>query len=74
MVLVLQMPPYARLILQAGGDPEKMIIFDSTGGLHIGREDIKADTRFYRKWELCEKTNPKKINDVEEACKGARCT
>ncbi|MDX9695359.1 MAG: NADP-dependent malic enzyme [Bacteroidales bacterium] len=61
----------SRLILQAGGDPENMIIFDSTGGLHKDRDDIKADKRFYRKWELCEKTNPKKINDVEEACKGA---
>ncbi len=61
----------ARLILQTGADPEKMILFDSKGGLHKDREDIKADSRFYRKWELCEKTNPKKINDVEEACKGA---
>jgi malate dehydrogenase (oxaloacetate-decarboxylating) len=61
----------ARLILQAGADPEKMILFDSKGGLHKDREDIKADSRFYRKWELCEKTNPNKINDVLEACKDA---
>jgi len=61
----------ARLIIQAGADPENMVIFDSHGGLHKDREDIKADTRFYRKWELCEKTNPKKINSVAEACKGA---
>jgi len=61
----------ARLILQAGGDPEKMILFDSKGALHKGRDDIKADTRFYRKWELCEQTNPKHINDIQEAMKGA---
>jgi malate dehydrogenase (oxaloacetate-decarboxylating) len=61
----------ARLILQAGADPGKMILFDSRGGLHKDREDIKADPRFYRKWELCEKTNPNKISDVAEACKGA---
>ena len=61
----------ARLIIQAGADPENMVIFDSHGGLHKDREDIKADNRFYRKWELCEKTNPKKINSVAEACKGA---
>ena len=61
----------ARLILQAGADPKKMIMFDSKGGLHKDRDDIKADLRFYRKWELCEKTNPTKINDVTEACKGA---
>ncbi|MBN2416400.1 NADP-dependent malic enzyme [bacterium] len=61
----------ARLIIRAGGDPEKMMLFDSRGGLHTGREDIKADPRFYRKWELCESTNPKKIDDIAEAMKGA---
>ncbi len=61
----------ARIIIAAGGDPKKIIMFDSKGGLHTGREDIKADTRFYRKWELCEKTNPDRINDFAEACKGA---
>lgn len=61
----------ARLVLQAGADPEKMVLFDSKGGLHKDRGDIEKDTRFYRKWELCQKTNPKKINDIEEALKGA---
>lgn len=61
----------ARLILHAGADPAKMTLFDSKGGLHLGRDDIKADKRFYRKWELCEKTNPDRINDVAKACKGA---
>jgi len=32
-----------------------MMLFDSKGGLHTGREDIKSDPRFYRKWELCKK-------------------
>jgi malate dehydrogenase len=61
----------ARLILQDGGDPAKMIICDSQGALHAGREDIEADTRYYRKWELCQTTNPKRINDFSEALKGA---
>jgi len=61
----------ARLIIAAGGDPKKMHLFDSKGGLHLGREDIKADKRFYRKWELCEKTNPERIHSFAEACKGA---
>lgn len=61
----------ARLIIQAGADPEKVIMFDSKGGLHKEREDIKSDPRFYRKWELCQKTNPNKVNDVMEACKDA---
>lgn len=61
----------ARLILQAGGDPTRMTLLDTKGGLHLGREDLKADPRFYRKWELAEKTNPKRINDIETAMKGA---
>jgi malate dehydrogenase (oxaloacetate-decarboxylating) len=61
----------ARLILADGGDPAKMVVFDSTGSLHTGREDIKKDKRNYRKWELCERTNPGKSPSVEAAIKGA---
>ncbi len=61
----------ARLILKAGGNPDKMILFDSKSSLHKGRDDVKADPRFYRKWELCEQTNPDGITDIHEAMKGA---
>ena len=61
----------ARIIIAAGGDPDKMVIFDSKGSLHKDRVDIKADERFYRKWELCLKTNPQKYSDIEEAVKGS---
>ncbi|ULQ59644.1 NADP-dependent malic enzyme [Brucepastera parasyntrophica] len=61
----------ARLILADGGDPEKMIICDSRGPLHSGREDIEKDARYYRKWELCLQTNPGKISTIEEAMDGA---
>jgi len=61
----------ARLILSDGGDPSKMVIFDTKGSLHSGREDIKKDERNYRKWELCEKTNPNRIYAIDEALKGA---
>jgi malate dehydrogenase (oxaloacetate-decarboxylating) len=61
----------SRLILQAGGNPEKMILFDSKGALHRDRDDIKADPRFYRKWELCEKTNPDRVEDINAAMNGA---
>jgi malate dehydrogenase (oxaloacetate-decarboxylating) len=61
----------ARIILAAGGDPGKMMLFDSKGGLHAGRDDIKSDPRFYRKWELCQNTNPGHVNDITDACKGA---
>ncbi|MBN1873758.1 MAG: NADP-dependent malic enzyme [Anaerolineae bacterium] len=60
-----------RIIIAAGGNPENMIVFDSKGGLHKGRADIQADTRFYRKWELCEQTNPRQIDDFDEALTGA---
>jgi malate dehydrogenase (oxaloacetate-decarboxylating) len=61
----------ARLLLLAGADPEKMVLFDTKGSLHKGRDDVKADPAFYRKWELCEKTNPGRFGSIEEACKGA---
>ncbi len=61
----------ARLIITAGGDPEKMVMFDSSGSLSADREDIRADKRFYRKWELCQATNPEKFRTHAEAIKGA---
>jgi malate dehydrogenase (oxaloacetate-decarboxylating) len=61
----------ARLLIADGANPEKIILFDSKSSLHRDREDIKADPRFYRKWELCVSTNPDKITDCTEALKGA---
>jgi malate dehydrogenase (oxaloacetate-decarboxylating) len=62
-----------RLIVSAGADPKKVVMFDSRGSLHVDREDIKKDTRFYRKWEICETTNPTKFASIAEACVGADC-
>lgn len=61
----------ARLLINDGADPANMILFDSKGSLHSEREDIKADKRFYRKWELCETTNHKQIKSMDEAMKQA---
>jgi malate dehydrogenase (oxaloacetate-decarboxylating) len=61
----------ARLILSDGGDPAKMTVFDTKGSLHLGRDDIKGDKRNYRKWELCEKTNPGRCPSIAEAMKEA---
>jgi malate dehydrogenase (oxaloacetate-decarboxylating) len=61
----------ARLILADGGDPAKLALFDTKGSLHAGRADIKADPRNYRKWELCEKTNPDRYASEAEALRGA---
>jgi malate dehydrogenase (oxaloacetate-decarboxylating) len=61
----------ARIIHVAGADPAKAIMFDSCGALHKNRKDIEADQRFYRKWELCQTTNPNCIESIDEAMKGA---
>jgi malate dehydrogenase (oxaloacetate-decarboxylating) len=61
----------ARLIIADGADPQKMVMFDTKGSLHKGREDIKKDPRFYRKWELCEQMNPERFSSIPDACKGA---
>ncbi|NOR46020.1 MAG: malate dehydrogenase [Candidatus Delongbacteria bacterium] len=61
----------ARLIITDGADPGNLIMIDSKGSLNKGREDIKADKRFYRKWELCETTNKDQVTSIDEAFKGA---
>jgi malate dehydrogenase (oxaloacetate-decarboxylating) len=61
----------AKFILEAGGDPERLIMFDTKGALHAGRTDIEADSRFYKKWELCRQTNLARIGDIDTAMKGA---
>jgi malate dehydrogenase (oxaloacetate-decarboxylating) len=65
------MTTIARLLITDGADPRKLVLFDSKGSLHSGREDIKQDKRFYRKWELCETTNPERFSDEAAAIKGA---
>lgn len=61
----------ARLVIGAGGDPGRMVLFDRRGALGRHREDIRADPRFYRKWQLCEQTNPHGFRSMDEAMKGA---
>ena len=61
----------ARLILKAGSDPQNVIMFDTKSSLNIKRKDIEADKAFYRKWEICQATNPLCIEDIETAVTGA---
>jgi malate dehydrogenase (oxaloacetate-decarboxylating) len=61
----------ARIVNAAGADPAKSIMFDSTGALHKNRKDIEEDKRFYRKWELCQVSNPDCVETMEEAMQGA---
>lgn len=65
------MTTIARLLITDGADPKKLVLFDSKGSLHAGRTDIQKDTRFYRKWELCETTNPERYPDEATALQGA---
>lgn len=60
-----------RLMVTAGADPKKAIMFDSKGSLHSGRKDIQADQAYYRKWEICESTNPEAITDIQQAFEDA---
>ncbi|HNX95110.1 MAG TPA: NADP-dependent malic enzyme [Holophaga sp.] len=60
-----------RLLLAEGLDPSNVIVFDANGALHGGRDDLQNDPGFYRQWDLCQKTNPQRVDDIREACKGA---
>jgi malate dehydrogenase (oxaloacetate-decarboxylating) len=61
----------ARLIMTDGGKGENIVMFDTKGSLNKNRKDIEADSRLYRKWELCQSTNPSCIATEAEAIKGA---
>ena len=60
----------ARLILYAGADPKKMVMIDSKGALHPGRDDLK--TGWPQKWHYATTTNAAGIKGgCDEALKGA---
>ena len=61
----------ARLMITDGVKAENIVIFDTKGTLHKNRTQYRDDKRFYRKWELCETTNPNCIETHEEAFKDA---
>ena len=61
----------ARLLMLDGAKGKNIILFDTKGSLHSGRKDIASDPANYRKWELCQSTNPNKVLTHEEAFKGA---
>lgn len=61
----------ARFLIQDGADPSRMVMFDVDGALHGGRDDIQADPRFYPQWDLCQRTNPERLQDMASAIQGA---
>jgi malate dehydrogenase (oxaloacetate-decarboxylating) len=59
-----------RLIIAAGADPRKMILIDSKGTLHGGRDDCKE--KFIQKWHYCQNTNGENlVGTTADALKGA---
>ncbi len=61
----------AKILMAAGMSGENIIIFDADGSLSTDRIDFKTNPLSYRQWELCQKTNPNNIKDIEVAMKGA---
>lgn len=61
----------AKLLQLCGADPQKIILFDKDGGLHIKRDDLKNDPDFYIQWDLAQKTNPECCDRIDEALKNA---
>jgi len=60
----------AHVIIQAGIDPQKIIMCDSKGTLHRGRTELQSG--FKEKWELCQITNGENVRGaVPDAMKGA---
>jgi malate dehydrogenase (oxaloacetate-decarboxylating) len=61
----------ARFILADGGRGENIIAFDNRGGLHRNRAELRDNPAAYRKWEICERTNPGCVDSMAVAMKGA---
>ena len=60
----------AHVIIQAGVDPQNIVMCDSKGTLHKGRMELQAG--FKEKWELCQITNGENIRGgIPDAMKGA---
>ncbi|HHV62732.1 MAG TPA: NADP-dependent malic enzyme [Firmicutes bacterium] len=62
----------ARMIIAAGATPGNIIMCDSKGTLHEGRDDLKGSTRYKEKWDICVKTNSRGVaGGIPDAMKGA---
>jgi malate dehydrogenase (oxaloacetate-decarboxylating) len=61
----------AKILIAAGMPGENMVIFDVEGSLSTDRKELSTNPGTARQWELCQRTNPHKINSIEVAMKGA---
>jgi len=60
----------ARLLTVAGVNPKHLIVLDSRGILHAGRDDLEG--RYPEKWELAQITNGEgRTGGIREALQGA---
>jgi malate dehydrogenase (oxaloacetate-decarboxylating) len=61
----------SRVLVAAGFPPENMIMVDTKGILHRGRDDLKTENNEF-KWRLCEITNAEnRSGGIAEALRGA---
>lgn len=61
----------ARVIIKAGVNPKNIIMVDSKGTLHRGRDDIK-NSPYKEKWHMCQISNEKQVDGyIPEAMEGA---
>jgi malate dehydrogenase (oxaloacetate-decarboxylating) len=61
----------SRVIIKAGVDPKNIIMVDTKGTLHLGRDDIKTGN-FKEKWHMCQISNEKQVKgDIPAAMEGA---
>ena len=61
----------SRVIIKGGVDPAKIIMCDTKGTLHKGRDDIDK-VAFKEKWHMCEISNKNQVKgSIPEAMKGA---
>lgn len=61
----------ASFLMQSGLDPANLIMFDSRGALHPGRQDIASDASKYKQWALASISNPGRVEDMDTAMRGA---
>jgi len=60
----------ASILIQAGLDPARLVIFDSKGALHAGRGDLRDNPDKYRQWHLAQLSNPQRLTTMEEVMPG----
>jgi malate dehydrogenase (oxaloacetate-decarboxylating) len=62
----------ADMIFQAGADPGRCVMYDTTGALSRRRQDLRDDPLFAEKWKMCGLTNRAQFTGpVWEALEGA---